>query len=517
MSLIAGAFTSNPDKQLPLQKLFEATMRGNGEMQAQAQVKKVAGDQMDSTSRMTVTMKPNPSGGVPLVTVKDAPADLLNQTREADVKNAYDAPRKNVEDRLKEYGFSPKTSDVQPTDVDSYSERYRARRELGGGVLKSAIMAGITGSHRDPQLIQNLKNQRAAQNLATEQKFIDPVRDQDMQEYEKGVIEPARLRAAASSESRQATGQYLTARNQLLDQKNVIQYGDEGSFVSDAEKAMQPVGGFKDGDRDLFARAFKTGRVSFLNDRVKALSGEEGKLAIDSYGDSPAEINRFVEEQAGVDPSSLSRAERTRLARTATGLIQYKKEKAQKEADAQRKMQQADERIAFAMREKPEKPRKMTSFDSTNASSDALLSAVGDPSFDQTSVKQAINDKAGKIKQRLSEIDAAMKGNATEHAKLAPIIYDEKGQIKPGSEQANPFIFTRVIDAENKGKKWQTEADSLKAELAKLSGTSSSQAASQGPPPVNQRVAGKTTYTFTSGPLSGKSGLWNGKSWDVQP
>jgi len=318
MSLIAGSFSSNPDHQLPLQKIFEATMRGNGEMQAQAQVKKVAGEQMDSTSRMTVTMKPNPTGGVPLVTVKDAPADLLNQTREADVKNAYDAPRKNVEDRLRQYGFSPKTSDVQPSDVDSFGERYRARRELGGSVLKSAIMAGITGGRRDAQLIQNLKNQRAAQNLATEQKFVDPSRDQDLQEYDQTVVSPARLAIDAATEGRQATSQYLTARNQLLDQKNIIQYGDEDSFLNSAESAMAPVGGLRVGDRELFARAFRTGRVSFLNDRVSRLSGAEGKTVIDSY--EPGERERFIAEQSGVPPESLNEREVARFSRIFDGL-----------------------------------------------------------------------------------------------------------------------------------------------------------------------------------------------------
>lgn len=34
-------------------------------------------------------------------------------------------------------------------------------------------------------------------------------------------------------------------------------------------------------------------------------------------------------------------------------------------------------------------------------------------------------------------------------------------------------------------------------------------------PPVSQRVAGKTTWTFPDGPYKGKTGTWNGTSWDV--
>jgi len=336
MGFITGALTDNPDRKLPLQRVMEMVARGNGEMAGQAQAKKTLTDQESQKSKMSVTISPNPTGDVPFVTIKNAPADLLNQTQESDVEQAYLAPKKSVErlfagarrteDSLRSYGFAPKTSDVQPSDVNSFSERYRARRELGGSVIGSAIMSGVTRGHTDARLVENLKNERAAANSATAQKYVNPLVDQE--------LEAGRLASGMAGEQRQFAQQYLNARNQLLDQKNIMQAGSEDEFLSTAEKAMQEVGGFREGDRDLFAKAFRTNRVSFLTDRVKALSGEEGKTAIASYGDTPEEINRFVDEQGGIpNPTEF---ERNRIARVAKGLVAQKHDQVVKEVQKDR-------------------------------------------------------------------------------------------------------------------------------------------------------------------------------------
>lgn len=302
---------------LPFQRLVTAAMLGNAELRGQAAVKDIAEEQSAGKAKASITIKPNPNGGPPLVTVKDAPADLLNQTQDADLAAAYADPRRAVEEKLKSYGFSPSTSDIQPSDVDQFGERYRARRELGGGAIGSAIMAGITGHHTDAKLIRNLKNSRAAQNSQTVQKFVDPLRDQDLQEGAQ-AISASNSATARHAEERQVAKLYGDARNQILDQKNIMQYGSVDDFLRDASGAMAPVGGMRGNDEALFRRAFTSTRASSLNERYAKLAGPEGRTAVDAY--EPNEPDRFIADQFGVDPATLSDYERSRATRLFNGL-----------------------------------------------------------------------------------------------------------------------------------------------------------------------------------------------------
>lgn len=87
-------------ERFPLQGILTAVMRGNAMVQGQEQAKSVASDQMDANVKTTVTLKANPNGGEPIVTVKDAPASLLNGTQQQDVTDAHDKPRLAVEAKL---------------------------------------------------------------------------------------------------------------------------------------------------------------------------------------------------------------------------------------------------------------------------------------------------------------------------------------------------------------------------------------------------------------------------------
>jgi hypothetical protein len=474
---------------LPLERIMEAVARGNGEMQGQQQAKKVATQQAEEKKRMSVTLTPMPGSAMPLVSIKNAPADLLNQTQESDLEKAYTTPKENVErvlsgaqrneERLRDYGFAPKTSDVQRTDVDQFGERYRARRELGGGVIKSAIMAGITGGRTDEKLVENLKNTRAAQNSATTQKFVNPLADQDAQEA--GVfLELGRLEKGHREEQRLGTGQYLQLRNQLLDQKNVIQYGDEESFLKAAGEGMNVVGGMRTNDADLFRRAFRTGRVSFLGDRVKSLSGEEGKLAIQSYGNTPEEIERFVDEQAG--SSNLSDFERQRFRRTAKGLLDWKAAQEQKEADARANQDRADQRIALAIassnRAEGEKPRKLTAFDTSNASVDALLSAKGDVAFEQTSVTQALRNREGVISKEHDSILQQLSANDLAAEQI-------RQQLKKPGFKNDESLLKELRTKQEKGRQLVLRQRALATDLLKVRGDAAPSAAAPPSPPSN--------------------------------
>lgn len=96
---------------MPMQRIIESIMRGNGEAQAQAQVKDVAGKQMDATKKLSVTMTANPDDpGNPLLHIKNATADIINQTQASDLQKAYEAPKQNVEAAVSRMNGQPAPS-----------------------------------------------------------------------------------------------------------------------------------------------------------------------------------------------------------------------------------------------------------------------------------------------------------------------------------------------------------------------------------------------------------------------
>lgn len=101
----------------PMTNLINAIMRGAARVQGQEQAKKVATKQADANSKMSITMKPGEPGDPPFVTVKDAPADLLNGTQAADLKEAYDRPGRQVEAKIAAKGQQQATPAAAPPAV----------------------------------------------------------------------------------------------------------------------------------------------------------------------------------------------------------------------------------------------------------------------------------------------------------------------------------------------------------------------------------------------------------------
>lgn len=132
MGFIAGAITSAADPQMPppdglandprvmpMQRIVESIMRGNGEVQAQGQAKDLGGKQMDATKKLSVTMTANPDDpGNPLIHVKNATADILNNTQESDLRKAYEAPRANVDSAIAKMSASTAPAAQPPTQAD---------------------------------------------------------------------------------------------------------------------------------------------------------------------------------------------------------------------------------------------------------------------------------------------------------------------------------------------------------------------------------------------------------------
>lgn len=216
MGFIAGSIASAADPQptadgsiandtraMPMQRIMESIMRGNGETQAQAQAKDVGGKQMDATKKMSVTMTANPDDpGNPLLHIKNATADIINQTQGSDLQKTYDAPKKNVEDAiakmnappvpagqfeadaLRSVGYAPERTDRTATDLQTYGQDFRAQRDLGEPIFKAAIKAALmrTGAWDRDKIAETLDRNASAQNAAAFKAVAEPViSEQDRQ------------------------------------------------------------------------------------------------------------------------------------------------------------------------------------------------------------------------------------------------------------------------------------------------------------------------------------------------
>lgn len=98
---------------LPMTKIMSAVMRSAAAVQGQTQAKKVAAAQQASNAGMSVTIKPG-DDGEPRVTVKDAPASLLNGTQAQDVHDAYTTPKAQVEKKLSAVGAGNQPAQPAP-------------------------------------------------------------------------------------------------------------------------------------------------------------------------------------------------------------------------------------------------------------------------------------------------------------------------------------------------------------------------------------------------------------------
>lgn len=250
MGFIAGSIASAADPQepsdglsgaraMPMQRIIESIMRGNGETQAQAQAKDVAGRQMDATKKLSVTMTANPDDpGNPLLHIKNATADIVNQTQGSDLQGTYDAPKKNVEDAivkmnapqqqtgqfeadsLRSVGYPPERTDRTAADLQSYGQDFQAQRDLGEPIIKAAIKAAImrTGAWNKDKIAEDLDRRAAAQNAAAFRTVAEPViSEQDRQRR----LNRSDLTAATTAAHQRDTEERLLRSQTDAEQKTV--------------------------------------------------------------------------------------------------------------------------------------------------------------------------------------------------------------------------------------------------------------------------------------------------------
>lgn len=359
----------------PFENIMASLMRGNAESQAQAQVKTAVSDQVDSKRKMSVTMKANPNGGPPLVTVKDAPADLLNQTQQEDLQKTYEAPHQNVEDAISQMtgapttfhltnrpapqlhaitdalgtapaqvGTAPTVQAPSPTPTAPTPELegsyaivdrnvgYRVPRPWDPDIrTKLGSAAGVADLNRElggtpararevwhklqkgDYTIEEVARKISAARFAKLNKFAAEVKPALDEEQQRRAL-------ASSAEAHRLTAnrQRLDTRDKLVDQANTMQAGTVADFLDTFRAGMKEVGGATSDDEKYALAAYRGNRATFMNTRAAALRGQEGRTVIEQY--APDEAERFIAEQFQTDPATMSEFTKARATKLFNSL-----------------------------------------------------------------------------------------------------------------------------------------------------------------------------------------------------
>lgn len=167
---------------LPMENIMAAVMRGAAAVQGQEQAKAVAKSQQDGKAKMTVTMKQSPDGGAPLVTVKDAPVDLLNGTQQQDLTNAYNTPKEQVEQKLSGSAAQPAQPAQSPQPAQPGAPQATApttQPPADHSLEQAAAAVDASLGYRiarpwDPDIKEKLKSEAGLRQIAEEMGDRDP-------------------------------------------------------------------------------------------------------------------------------------------------------------------------------------------------------------------------------------------------------------------------------------------------------------------------------------------------------
>ena len=155
-----------PSDQAPMSKILAAVMRGAAQVQGQEQAKRLSVSQQTSNAKMSVTMKPGLPGEPPRVTVKDAPADLLNGTQQNDLAQAYTNPSKQVEQKLSGTAPVSESADNAPDSSATTSTITPPQTAAPAGV---DVVDHTLGYHlprgADPDITEKLKTPQGIRDL----------------------------------------------------------------------------------------------------------------------------------------------------------------------------------------------------------------------------------------------------------------------------------------------------------------------------------------------------------------
>jgi hypothetical protein len=248
--------SGQPSGTAPMSNLISAIMRGAAKVQGQEQAKSIASKQAAANSKMSITMKPGEPGDPPFVTVKDAPADLLNGTQAADVEEAYTRPGRQVEAKIA--SAQPKQAAAQAPAVQAPTTPPPPDHPLEqAATLVDQSLGYRIARPWDPDIAEKLKSEDGIRQIAEEMGDKNPgatahqawrqiqhgkVSAQAVQQrvanfrLQKLEAESNRIEAAMAPAARQATAAQAAADRKANEERLLRNQTDAEQAAANKEK-----------------------------------------------------------------------------------------------------------------------------------------------------------------------------------------------------------------------------------------------------------------------------------------
>jgi hypothetical protein len=180
----ATATPAPKPEESPFKRILHTVMRSAAAVQGQEQAKSIQASQQSGASKMSFTVAPNPAGGPPTVSVKNAPLDLMNGTQQQDLNEAYHTPREQVENKIAGT-TTPTNAPVTQPEPDRPLEGAAAAIDLNRGYRIPRPW--------DSDISEKLKSEDGLRQIAEEMGDRDPrgTARQAFKQLQRGVVTPA--------------------------------------------------------------------------------------------------------------------------------------------------------------------------------------------------------------------------------------------------------------------------------------------------------------------------------------
>lgn len=493
-----GAPPEQPnEKMLPMQRITAMIMRGNAQAQGQALAKKLSDEHVDALSKVTLTLKPNPNGGEPLATIKDAPLSAINQTHDQNVKDAYTGPSKDVETVI-----GAQNAPAAPSqDQTALNQMYDANDASYGKHLPRP--SDVDKLLQTPQGIQELTFALGG-NKDHVARYVKMARDPQLREQlaSKARAKLVELHHSIYADSKQAIddSQQNTRENRIVKQEefersaSVIKGTDWSSvepgqelteFKSqmgrDATAAEQ--GTIARTKRDQIGKKLDAQYDASLKDKETLGAAKTYDAVVQEYG--PAKTKELeTRRQAVWQASRDDRIEKARLADQKERNYQDRQDRIEREHQAT---------IERLTREKPEKPYKLKAHEVDMLPAETLAATVGDDMYDQNTAIRGVATRRGKLTSQLQDLTAKIHGAKVEFQSQAPLAYDQdlvSGQwtASESKSKKHPLAYSRAADAQKNMTVWGEEVANIQKSLAALGGA---------PAPVAPKSSAAPAYNQT--------------------
>lgn len=473
-----------------LQRIIAAQMRGNAEMQGQAQARSLVRDQMTKASKTSVTLRPDG-----MVDLKGVDPSILNGTQDVEVTEAYEAPRRAVEQSLS--GTPPASTQVPSAEAASRELPTRPDEVAAYEKMYAFVDAALTRDGQSPwprpydvdELLQDPDGVRRITRLLGGTA-------KDAEENVRSMKAPGAVETWAPVARRGLLALYHEAYSQLRPAIDDAQQEDRAEFVSTQERrrvfeqvfdakllpqmgtkdealsAMsERLGGFRPGEYEQASAHYDRVMGEIRTQRSVAQARFLGSIKLpDLDGFGRENINDYVEAKAaeaaeifgGEVPESFKASTR----RYALGMIRQREiAEARRELEERHRFTQIraqEQRFERMIREG--QTVGLARADALVLPVDDLLAKVGDPAYKQPTVKQAIELRRATVARDLQAIEDKMNRAVLEARDVDQWLVraaKEQRDQKPGrtSEARREQVATRKTIAEKQERRQKLDVD----------------------------------------------------------